>query len=70
MDEMEDIMDTMPSTQPGFDPCELLTPVITQNDEHTSVLAYDTERTITFESPDIPPCLMSDLSQHTTDSYD
>ena len=28
MDDMEDIMDTLPSTQPGFDPRELLTPVV------------------------------------------
>ena len=70
MDDMEDIMDTLPSTQPGFDPRELLTPVLTQNDEHTSVLAYDTERTITFESPDVPSYVMSELSEYTTDSCD
>ena len=46
MDEIKDIMDTMPSTQPGCDPRELLTPVIAQNDDNTSFLAYDTELNI------------------------
>ena len=40
MDEMEEMLDTMPCSQPGFDPDDLLTPVLTHNDDHTSILAY------------------------------
>ena len=68
LDEMEDMMDNMPSTQPGVDPSKMLTPGRTQNDNHTSVLAFDTDCTISFESPDVPSCLMSCLSEYTTDS--
>ena len=69
MDEMEDIMDSMPCTQPGFDPSGLFTPVLTQ-DDHTSILAYDSDRTISYQSPDVRSYLMSCMSENTTDSYD
>ena len=51
MNEMEEMLDTMPCSQPGFDPDDLLTPVVTHNDDHTSILAYDSQRTISVESP-------------------
>ena len=70
LNEMEDIMDCMPCTQPGFDPSELFTPARTQDDDHTSILAYDTDRTISYQSPDVPSYLMSCMSEYTTDSYD
>ena len=50
MDEMEEMLDTMPCSQPGFDPDDLLTPVLTHNDDHTSILAYDSQHTISVES--------------------
>ena len=40
MDEMEEMLDTMPCSQPGFDPDDLLTPGLTHNDDHTCILAY------------------------------
>ena len=46
MDEMEAMLDSIPSSQPGFNPDELFTPVLSLNDEHTSILAYDSQRTI------------------------
>ena len=70
LDDMEDIMDSMPCTQPGFDPSELFTPVKTQDDDHTSILAYDTDRTISYQSPDVRCNLVSYMSEYTTDSYD
>ena len=70
LDEIEDIMDSMPCTQPGFDPSGLFTPVWTQDDDHTSILAYDSDRTISYQSPDVHSYLMSCMSENTTDSYD
>ena len=70
LDEIEDIMDSMPCTQPGFDPSGLFTPVWTQDDDHTSILAYDSDRTISYQSPDVRSYLMSCMSENTTDSYD
>ena len=73
MDEMEQMLDTIPCSQPGFDPDELLTPVQSNNDDHTSILAYDTydsQRTISVESPDAHSALFGHLSQETTVSYD
>ena len=70
MDEMEAMLDSIPSSQPGFNPDELFTPVLSQNDEHTSILAYDSQRTISVQSNDDHSGLFSDLSQHTTVSYD
>ena len=37
---MEEMLDTMPCSQPGFDLDDLLTPGLTHNDDHTSILAY------------------------------
>ena len=51
-------------------PDELFTPVLTQNDEYTSILAYDSQRTISVQSPDVQSGLFGDLSQETTVSYD
>ena len=36
MDEMEEMLDTIPCSQPGFDPDDLFTPIPTHNDDHTS----------------------------------
>ena len=61
---------TIPCSQPGFDPDELLTPVQSNNDEHTSILAYNSQRTSSVESPDAHSALFGHLGQETTVSYD
>ena len=51
----------------------MLTPVQSNNDDHTTILAYDTydsQRTIRVESPDARSALFGHLSQETTVSYD
>ena len=67
---MEEMLETIPSSQPGFNPDELFTPVLTQNEEHTSILAYDSQHTISVESRAVQSGLFGDLSQETTVSYD
>ena len=55
MDEMEEMLDTVP---------------FSHNDDHTSILAYDSQRSIRVESPDAHSGLFGDLIQETTVSYD
>ena len=52
MDEMKEMLDSIPSSQPGFNPDELFTPVLSQNDAHTSILAIDSQRTISVQTND------------------
>ena len=65
-DKIEEMLEPIPSSQPGFDPFEFFTPVLTQNDDHTSILAHNSHRTISVQSPDVYSGLFHDLSQETT----
>ena len=62
------MLDTIPSSQPGFDPDDIFTPIQTHNHDDTSILANDSQRTVSLENKHSE--LFDDLTQETTVSYD
>ena len=52
LDEMEEMLYTIPSTQPAFEPDDIFTPIQIHNHDDTSILACDSQRTVSLESAD------------------